>query len=176
MSPCIFIGPTAFGRPVVAVGGKPNLLARWGKWLELSSDLFDRTNGNDERVWFLSAARGVFDFEAVAGALRLSRLKTETSAPLAVLVAGDVPAPGDAWYSRAERLLNRIVDGFIPDFEIRHHLESLPDFLPAAPCEDGVVCWIDDWEVHELRYQNIREFADYSFADMFGPRFELVEA
>ncbi|MDI3337552.1 hypothetical protein QKW60_14130 [Defluviimonas aestuarii] len=152
----------------IRLGGTDRLWQRWSQWLSLSRHLFADASPGEHRCWRLIAAPGIFDDTPTAGVWRLSRSQTGTPLP-AALIAGQTPAPGDPWFDAASLLLDRAIDANWTANRVKRAIPDLPGFAPAPP-STAAVFWLDDWEVHELRFTDIHDLAGNGFARMLAPR------
>ncbi len=154
----------------IAFGGSSNLIARWDRWVTMSREAFWEADPYDTRIWNFTAASGVFEEMAVAGAWRLSQTRNGLPLPLAVLCCGKVPSPTDPWFTAAAQVLSQALTGAAKAARLRDQVSALPGFTPTPPIEQGACFWIDDWEVHELVFADIHELAETGFSQMLAPR------
>jgi len=166
---CLFGAMPSELQPV-RLGGSEALWQRWSRWLALSVEALAGADPADTRTWRFVTAPGVLDAGPVAGAWRLTLTRSGNMLPLALMVSGAVPAIGAPWFDAATRLLHEAATGIatLPGTEAR--MARLPGFAPAAPPQVAAVFWLDDWEVHELRFETIHDMAEQGFALMLAPR------
>lgn len=165
---CMFGALPSEEKPI-RFGGSDNLWARWSRWLKLSTAQISCASLEHTRTWRFRAAAGVFDDVAVAGVLRMAQTRGGTRHPLAVLCAGTTPNVGDPWYEAAARLLDAALLNACSQARAIQQLQSLSVPTPGLPCDVPAVFWLDDWEVHELRFESLTELANTGFAKMLAP-------
>jgi hypothetical protein len=158
----------------VRLGGSDMLWHRWSRWLEMSQDTFRSADAGERRCWRFLAPPGWFDEEGVAGVWRLSRSSEGRRLPLALLLSGAHPHPSDPWFDAAAAMLDLALDDYAGLERLNRAAARLPKTGPAAPSAEALF-WIDDWEVHELRFPTLHALADEGFPRMLAARPEPVE-
>ena len=91
-----------------------------------------------------------------------------TRHPLAILCAGVTPNIGDPWFEAAARVLDIALIEAAPLTRVVQRLERLPSPSPGTAPDVPAVFWLDDWEVHELRFDSLTDLADTGFARMLA--------
>lgn len=170
MQPVALFGAFPAEPTPLRLGGSETSWQRWSRWVSLSRAEFPDAATSEARVWRFIAGPGIFDDTPTAGVWRLSRTATGHRLPLALIAHGRVPAAGDPWFDAAANLLGRAIDGAGPAEAVARRIGSLPPFSAVTPPAGTATFWIDDWEVHELRFADIRDLADNGFARMLAPR------
>ena len=170
MQPTCLIGAVPSEPQPLIFGSTEKLCQRWSRWLDLSRAEFVDADPVESRTWRFLCRPGIFEYACVAGVWRLSRTRGGERRPLALLTSGQVPAVGDPWFDAVSSFLEEAVEGLAPPSLLRRRMARLPPFAPTEPPDAAALFWIDDWEVHELRFATIQDLAADGFARMLAPR------
>lgn len=164
-----FFGKIPAAGDFVAHGLPRAFTDRWDRWM--SRDLIQRPARGplDPRAWRFTVPAGIFGDAPAAGVWRMSEDRAGRRYPFVIARLGLQPDPGDGWFDAAEAVLQAAVADAAPAAQVARALGRLPA-PPPAGADARIQFWIDDWEVHELRFADVHDFAERGLALMRGPR------
>lgn len=89
--------------------------------------------------------------------------------PFVIAVVGVAPDPGDRWFEGAQAILEGAVETVsLPALTAKRLGSLLPPAAGSAAA--SVQFWVDDWEVHEVRFSDVRDFDPNGLRAMRAPR------